>query len=388
MKRTTLVDVRGVALSPTWRAPHHFTLVAVEGSSDERGLGTPVYTYPLVTTAFASGLDAETAAPIGWEWLATMTCDAEREALRAEALTAEAEALDGRGLTDRSLETLGAALGVSTPRLPDPPLATFLREGVGVTTPGLLPPRRSRETTIPADLLRRHVASEQGRLADRLTQIEPFARDLQQHARSGSRPGDPPSDPHRLLDLFPPTLAFWPLRDPSRTSHEGRGARAAREETFLLRFTNLMHRIALEVFELYTLRPSLRLCAYCGRPFVQRPGKRDTYCRAQLWAADAQLGDAPIRYCSEALELAVKETAAPSRTRQRKTSYQQVLRAVQRAGLTMAEAKSVRATGTLPPEVEGAFRRYEKVLGSHETPTGAIAAGQKRGPAPRPIAHD
>jgi hypothetical protein len=60
---------------------------------------------------------------------------------------------------------------------------------------------------------------------------------------------------------------------------------AARERHWSYRYTNLLERTLLELFELATLAPRLRLCVSCGRPFVPSQRDGENGCPNNLWDA-------------------------------------------------------------------------------------------------------
>jgi hypothetical protein len=109
------------------------------------------------------------------------------------------------------------------------------------------------------------------------------ARELPDPTRVCIHEGEGLEHARRLLAAYEPRLQPEPLK-----------RRRDDRRVWGWRFASLDQRVALELFELFALRPRLDRCYLCGRVFVPRGRKRS--CRAHLWA-QGQHGEA-LEYCT------------------------------------------------------------------------------------------
>jgi hypothetical protein len=243
-------------------------------------------------------------------------------------------------LTDRALDRLGAPwLASIADRLRTeitPPraggghpfhqpsaLSEFLRQldinKPGSNSPALVlgepvPPR------IPTEVLERFERDDLPRITQYVQhEIAPLVRDIEAAADANDQP-DPSMLPgaRRYLGLWAPPLDLIPLR------------RASRPEAQLwgLTYTDLIARVAVELFELASLRPRLRRCVFCNSVFAVQDN--ETNCRWFL--RDAETGEM-LRPCNpESFHEWEKSTAADEHRRTRKRYDQRIRRALLETG--------------------------------------------------------
>jgi hypothetical protein len=259
---------------PIWRAPHRFVRFAE---------GVPRYsvTFGLLCLRLGEVRDAsgvrEQGEELGYEWLA-----ATADRLRGEPCS----------------------------------LSRFL-----VTEFGL----RAGESTVaergevPADLIEQFVKEEGPRIADwAIAAFGGLGYQLPELARS-RQPVPWREHLHAALNTLNGLTPPAPLRI--------RELSGSAEETYLSTgYTDLVERAAIEFVDLVTLRPRVKLCRRCGRPFVPTSTRGETGCPNNIW--DAFSGEAIAR-CRET---DFDSNHTRQRDRERRRLHQRWKRAVARHG--------------------------------------------------------
>jgi hypothetical protein len=129
-----------------------------------------------------------------------------------------------------------------------------------------------------------------------------------------------------------------------------------------LRCENLVERAAVEVFDLFQLRPTLRQCSICGRVFV--PSGIETNCRWHLWRLPAKGGDPPIEYCDNAQAAAFEQAEAAEHRREWSRINMRVRRARESFERAVARdgprSKKAAAARSKLKEEEAVFAAFER----------------------------
>ncbi len=128
-----------------------------------------------------------------------------------------------------------------------------------------------------------------------------------------------------------------------------------------LRFRDLAERVAVELFDVYSLRPRLRRCRLCNRVFVPSSDAQGRqFCRLRLWALPSYV---IRRYCVPVEQVDAHNAAvlASEHRRRRKNLWQKWRRDEQRFG-----------AGSTP--AERAREAYESYMAEHERQRGPEAS--------------
>ena len=308
----------------TWKTPHSFALLPVEGESPTLP-SISAFTYgPLAAdlTALAHpSLDVVTrlGRSLGYEWLSA-TVDASRSAA---------------GLGPSQLgEYLQETHELHPESAPNP---FAVRRGKLVRKRGI--------RAVPTELLSDFVSKERGRLAEVGTTIGYLVGPLL--AVATGRDWDVDEQPERAAVLFnalEPPVRLRRLYEP-----------ASETSIHFLESPNLYARALLEIVELYNDRPRLAICARCDRLFVpQRASEK--YCRRWTWLARS--GEA-IEGCIFVEFPSVRRVDVISRARRREY-----------ARLQMRVSRREKAYGSEHPMTVQARHTFDVWKAANPTPRG------------------
>jgi hypothetical protein len=283
-------------LVPPWLAPHHFLRIPREG------LGRPIYVFTRGIAATELVTETQLNEParhmtdraldrLGAAWVASIA-----DTLRAQI--APPRASSSRSMVVRSaLSEYLSQLDISKPESNSP--SSLFGEP--------LPPR------IPPDVIDRFEREDLPRITQYVQhEIAPLARHLGAAADANEAP-DPSMLPgaRRYLGLWAPPLDLVPLRRPAHPDIQLWG----------LSYTNLLQRVAVELFELATLRPRLRRCVFCNAVFAVQDNEAN--CRWNLW--DADTGEL-LKSCNPERFREWEENAAADAHRKTRKKYDQRIR--------------------------------------------------------------
>lgn len=315
----------------TWRAPHSFTLLPVEGESPSH---RPI-------AVFTSG-------PIAPD-LAQLTRP-----------TPEVVARLGRSL---GLEWIASLVEIDRPPgLEEAALTRYLREQFDLrpgSDPGPFVVRRGtfvrpRAQAVPAALLADFVANEYGRLEWMGKTIRRLVMPL--IAAASGRGWDVKGQPERARDLF---NAVEPSLKLQRLS-----ATASDRSRYGFDSPDLYTRALLEIIELYDNRPRLAICSRCGRLFVaHRDGQRSCRRYVWLWRGREAIGGCVFDRASSP-----QRAEIDARTRRREYTR-----------LQMRVSREMRALGPENPRTKRIIKEFDEWKKSNPAP---------RGRRPNPVAQE
>jgi hypothetical protein len=233
----------------TWRAPHAFTLLPVEGESSSHGPIAVFTSGPIAPdlaqlTRPTPALVSRLGRSLGLEWIASLVEIDRPPGLEEAALMRYLrEEFDLRPGSD--------------------PSPFVVRRGTFV---------RPRPQVVPGSLLADFVANEHGRLKWMGSTIRRLVMPLV--AAAEGRGWNVGGQQERATDLFnalEPSLKLQRLTSP-----------AGERPTHGFVPMDLYARALLEIIELYDHRPRVAICSRCGRLFVaRREGQRS--CRRYVW---------------------------------------------------------------------------------------------------------
>jgi hypothetical protein len=313
----------------TWRAPHAFTLLPIEGESPSH---RPI-------AVFTSG-------PIALD-LAQLTRPTPELVIRL-----------GRSL---GLEWIASLVEIDRPPgLEEAALTRYLREQFDLR-PGSDPSPfvvrrgtfvRPRPQAVPGALLADFVANEHGRLKWMGSTIRRLVEPLAVAATG--RAWNVSGQPERAMELYnarQPWLTLQRLSAPP----SGR-------PIYGFAPPDLYTRALLEIIEIYNDRPRLALCSRCRRLFVpRRPGQQS--CRRYVWL---WRGREPIAGC-------VFDRAPSSR----RTDIDAQARRREYTRLQMRVSRNMKALGPDNPRTKRVVKEFDEWKKSNPAP---------RGRRPNPIA--
>jgi hypothetical protein len=292
-----------------WLAPHSFLRVPREDSS------APAFivTRGITATELVAMTDPPDAPAqltdraldrLGAPWLASIA-----DRLRAEI--APPRGRRGVPFLERSaLSEFFGQLDVGSPGSDSP--AVLVGES--------LPPR------IPAEILERFEREDLPRVTQYVQhEIAPLVRHVEAAADANESPDAAMlSGARRYLGLWAPPLDVIPLRRPSRPD----------EQLWGLTYSDLVQRVAVELFELATLRPRLQRCVFCNAVFV--PQAHETNCRWNLWVSET--GELLSPCNPERFREWEQSAAADAHRRTRKKLDQRIRRALLEANGNFQDA--------------------------------------------------
>jgi hypothetical protein len=143
-------------------------------------------------------------------------------------------------------------------------------------------------------------------------EIAPLVRHLERAADENEPPDESMlPNARRYLGLWAPPLDLIPLRRPAGPDVQLWG----------LGYTNLLQRIAVELFELAALRPRLRRCVFCNAVFAVQDNEAN--CRWNLW--DAETGEL-LNPCNPERFREWEESTAADKHRKTRKKYDQRIR--------------------------------------------------------------
>jgi hypothetical protein len=188
---------------------------------------------------------------------------------------------------------------------------------------------------VPDDVLERFAQDDGLRVDDFRIKLAVWSRELEEAARQGNR-------------VAPDIWMLKLLRD--QVSLDGTRLELTSENGgWALWFPKLQARLWWELFELFTLRPRLRVCSLCGRVFVPRSNTQ-TRCQRGTFTFDAVSEADQVRSCVPLPWV---------RADQHRREYKKLSEAVRRARLRH-EAEKTRRTAAALKKAKAALDEYRQ----------------------------
>jgi hypothetical protein len=319
-----------VDTTPSWRTPHRFRRLLPSGAGEE------VVTYGLVAVALTeahveTAEGARTAAErFGLAPLAKLAFRGSSSVADVPYAVARQASVNASAADQIASLNVSAEFGKPFDGDPDQAWSAFVDEG------------------------------GPDRLRDWVDDVRPLVAPV---AKAADIRGHPPAD-EQLLEQSLAQLEYCYGRGLALERFEF-VARGSSKAVWGFRFRDLAERAAVELFELYAIRPSLRRCELCGRVFV--PAKeRDAYCRFNLWEIPERVDRARSRAWRKCIAFCVPDVEVEEHNR-RVRENQHTNR---RKNLAQSWRRRRQRYGDADPRTEEALAAYRRYMAENRRTPG------------------